>query len=102
MGLFTTNNINIYLNTPPAQPEPAHRPPDNNGNKDALLEIAIAVGVSCYVDPYMTTARGLGTQILEVLGCPPGIASTVSALVCFTVVCAAPTLIRRILGKVVN
>lgn len=102
MGLFTTNNINIYLNTPPAQPEPAHRLPDNNGNKNAWVELAIAVGVTCYVDPYMTAARGVGTKILEVLGCPPGIAPTVSGLVCFTAVCAAPAIIRRILRKLLN
>lgn len=92
-----TKNINSNNAGGQPQRDPVHRPPEDNKTKASFVEVAIAVGVTFWVDPYMTHARSVMTQVLEVLGVSPDIAPTVSALACFTVVCAAPTIIRRVL-----
>ncbi|MFR0656209.1 hypothetical protein SB719_16585 [Pantoea sp. SIMBA_079] len=102
MGLFTFNYNKIYLNTIPGQSEPAHRPPENKGNKQTYIEVLIGVAVSYYADPYLNGVKAMLAQSLEVLSVSPGYASTASELLCFTVICTAPALIIRTLTKLLK
>jgi len=99
MGLLTLNVYNGCTINSQVQSEPAHRPPENNGNKDMWIEIVLGVVVSHYADPYLNGVKAMLTQALEVFQVSPDYAPTVSAIACFTVVCAAPAVIRRVLRK---
>ncbi|QIE99923.1 hypothetical protein G5574_23355 (plasmid) [Pantoea stewartii] len=105
MGLFTQNIYNDCTFNNQVQSEPAHRPPENNGNngnKDTWIEIVLGVVVSFYADPHLNGVKAMLTQALEVFQVSPDYAPTVSAIACFTVVCAAPAVIRRSLRKLLN
>jgi len=102
MGLFTQNIYNDCTINNQVQTEPAHRPPENNGNKDTWIEIMLGVAVSFYADPHLNGVKAMLTQALEVFHVSPDYAPTVSALACFTVVCAAPAVIRRGLRKILK
>jgi len=105
MGLLTLNIYNGCTINSQVQIEPAHRPPENNGNngnKDTWIEILLGVAVSFYADPHLNGVKAMLTQALEVFHVSPDYAPTVSALACFTVVCAAPAVIRRGFRKVLK
>ncbi|WP_210512512.1 hypothetical protein [Pantoea ananatis] len=105
MGLFTQNIYNDCTINHQVQTDPAHRPPENNGNngnKDTWIEIVLGVVVSLYADPHLNGVKAMLTQALEVFQVSPDYAPTVSAIACFTVVCAAPAVIRRSLRKLLN
>ncbi|WP_455865323.1 hypothetical protein [Pantoea agglomerans] len=104
MGLFTFNYNKIYLASPPAQSEhgPEHRPLKNNENKATFFEVFTGVAISHYIDPYLNGVRVMVGQAIELFGVSTVHASTASEILCFTMVCAAPTIIRRVLRSFLN
>jgi len=61
MGLFTQNIYNDCTINNQVQIEPAHRPPENNGNKDTWIEIMLGVAVSFYAVPHLNGVKAMLT-----------------------------------------
>lgn len=102
MGLFTLNINNHCVITNHAQTEPARRPPENNGSKGTWIDLLLGVAVSYYADPYLNGIKAMLAQVFEAVSVSSDYAATVSALVCFTVVCAAPMIIRKVFRKLLK
>ncbi|WP_336702973.1 hypothetical protein [Pantoea dispersa] len=99
MGLLTVNINNRCTITTQAPTEVAHRPPENNGNDGTCIQVLIGVGISYYIDPYLNGIKAGITQIIELFGVSPDHATTAAALLCFTAICVAPTIIWKKLIK---
>lgn len=101
MGLFSTvnNNVYIYMDRKTGHSKHGHRPPDNDENWAAVFEVLLGVGIAHYADPYMSGVRVMLAHAIEAFNVLPAHASTASEIVCFTVICAAPAILRRLLRK---
>lgn len=102
MGLFTFNFNTYHSGSSHGQQEPGRPPAEKNGNHTFFFEVLVGAGVTYWVDPYMNGSKEEVTQILETLTVSPEHATTYAALLCFAVVCAAPTIIRKVLRWFVN
>lgn len=96
MGILTVN-INNYTSTGnTGQPENERRPPKKSGSKTWWLELLLGVAMTFKADPYMNAAKAAVTQVLEVLTLTPEHAVFWAAVLCFTVVCAAPMVLMKV------